>query len=241
MKHYNTLTISCVLLCLCACSSIGSSSNGATLQAEQTAFESESTLIAQSLRAQSTQVMGTAVAAQTYLANIEAINRQLAATRRALIPPTEQVIERSGPVTPGLIVNPGDLLPATAPANGDSADSADTGAANQFTEVTTAAGIDEADGCANGVQSQFSSSAPRIYLTTRVLNAVGGSSVGAQWLFEGQVVFESSSFTISEDDPDFCIWFYIEPADVEFSPGSWSAQFLLNGAPTSSPATFTIS
>ena len=242
MRYYIKFAFGCFLLCLCACSSAGSNPGSGTLQAEQTAFGNESTTISQSLRAQSTQVMGTAVAAQTYIANIEAINRQLAATRRALIPPTDQVIDRSGPVTPGLIADPGEFMPsssATAPANGDGQGS--TGSANEFASVGTASGILEADGCANGMQSQFASSSPAIYLTARILNAVGGSSVGAQWLYEGQVVLESSSFIISEDDPDFCVWFYIEPADVEFSPGSWSAQFVLNGEPVGNPATFTIS
>ena len=91
MKHYHKILLLLIALCLSACSG-NTGDNNATLQAEQIAFGLEATQIAVTLRAQGTQVMATAAVAETYAVNMEGINRQLAATRRALIPPTQQLV-----------------------------------------------------------------------------------------------------------------------------------------------------
>lgn len=241
MSYYRKLVTGALLLLLCACSGANSGDVAGTMQAEQSLFVQESTAIAQTLRARSTQVASTAAAAQTYAANVEGLNRQLAATRSALIPPTQQLVERSGPVTPGMIATAGEALTSGVSTPPPSQNGSATAAPNQFTEVATAAGVRESDGCANGTQSQFTTNAPEIYLTARVLNVTAGSVIGSSWTYEGQVVFTSGSFTVPEDDSDYCVYYYIEPSDVAFSPGTWSAQFLLNGSPVGSAATFSIS
>jgi hypothetical protein len=212
------------------------------MQAEQTEFVDESTRIASTLRVRGTEVMETAAFAETYVANADGINRQLAATMRALIPPTDQVIDTSGEVTPGLIARPGEFAAATqAPSMPDAVETVSPDTPNVFTQVATAAGVRDSDGCAIAPQSEFSTNAPEIYITARVLNATAGTTVTATWSYEGEQVFQSPSFTIEADDPDFCVWFYIEPVDVTFSAGSWSAQFVVNGQPQQPAASFTIS
>lgn len=237
---YGTLGLCSLLICLGACNALGSADTRATLQAEQTAYIEESSRIAETLEARGTEVVATARAAETYVANAEGINRQLAATLRAVNPPTQQVVDTSGQVTPGMIANPGELSAATSiPATpvGGTAVSSDI---NMLTEVNMATGIRQSDGCANDAQTQFPASATSIYLTARVMNATAGTTVSAEWLYEGQLVVQSDGFTISEDAPDFCVWFYIEPTDAPFSPGSWSAQFVINGVPAEPAALFTI-
>jgi hypothetical protein len=134
-----------------------------------------------------------------------------------------------------MVVNPGELSVSTQPPNLITP----TGI-NQFTQIGTAAQVRESDGCASGLQSEFSSNSPAIYITARVLNAVAGATVGAEWIYEGNVIFQSSSYSIPEDDDDFCLWFYIEPTDVQFTPGNWLARFTLNGTAVEPTASFTI-
>jgi hypothetical protein len=45
---------------------------------------------------------------------------------------------------------------------------------------------------------------------------------------------------VPQDDPDFCLWFYLEPSDAPFRAGNWSAQFFSNGVPQQPPAQFTM-
>jgi hypothetical protein len=243
MKSYGKLWFCWLLFVLCACSAVGNAPNsGATMQAEQTQFVDESTRIASTLRVRGTEVMATAAFAETYVMNADGINRQLAATMRALIPPTDQVIDTSGLVTPGLIARPGELAAATSAPNApEAAGTVSADSPNVFTEVATAAGVRDSDGCATAPQSEFSSSATEIFVTARVLNATAGTTVSASWAYEGEEVVVSPSFTIEQDDPDFCVWFFIEPVDVTFSAGSWSVQFVVNGAPQQPPASFVIS
>jgi hypothetical protein len=240
MKHYGKLGLCGLLICLGACNAIGSVDTRATMQAEQTAYVEEGTRIAGTLEARGTEVVTTAVAAQTYVANVDGINRQLAVTLRAVNPPTQQVVDTSGLVTPGMVVNPGELsVPAPISATQSAGASGDN--TNVFSEIGTAARVRQADDCADGLQSQFSSGDTQIYVTSRVLNARSGTVVIAEWYYNGQLVTPSEPFTIPRDDDDFCLWFYIEPTDAPFSPGDWSAQFVVNGVAIQPVATFTIS
>jgi hypothetical protein len=240
MKYWR-IALCGLMICLGACNAFGSVDTRATMQAEQTAYVEESTQISGMLNARGTEVVATARAAQTYVANAEGINRQLAVTLRAVNPPTQQVVDTSGQVTPGMIANPGDLVAATAiPVATTSGTTSAVSDVNQLTEVQTAAGVRDADGCANSTQIQFSTGATSIYLTGRILNATAGTIVSAEWLYEGQVVLQSQGFTINQNEPDFCVWFYIEPTDVAFSPGNWSARFLINGGAVEPSASFTI-
>ncbi len=115
-----------------------------------------------------------------------------------------------------------------------------SGESNQLTQVGVALGVYDSDGCATGLQTQVSSGAPRLYATTRILNALAGSQLSVTWTASGQVVYTNNAYTLSENDDDFCLWFYIEPTDVNFAPGEWSIQFLVNGQLAGSPSVFTM-
>lgn len=360
----------CLIVLLAAVSIMGCSALGATdetrptIEAELTDLVDEATSLAATQASYGTQTNATAIAAATYVANLEGVNRGLAVTLRAAVPPTQQIVLDSAPVTPGMnapmegflmqqlvateggeqftgtisdfnsavqvdvtfaagetafiaaVATSGDLdtvltvydrvgnvlaqnddfnfqeslnsgLTFTAPnsgvyilevsryqgasgtttgsfilsisrgttaaptlslsqpqqqpqtAQGGGAAAAD-GSPNQFTQIATAAGVRESDGCASSYTTSFSVGASRIYATARVFNVRAGTNVYVQWSNEGQVVATSSTYTVPQDDPDFCLWFYLEPSDAPFRAGNWSAQFFSNGVPQQPPAQFTM-
>jgi hypothetical protein len=204
--------------------------------ADMTAFIEEETAIAATLTSRGTAVFATAVAAQTRMIDMEGMNGALVSTLRAAVPPTRQIVDNSGLVTPGMNAPlPGAGTPA---AGGSASVSPETAGENQLVDVAIALGVRESDSCATQVVSTVSSSTLEIYGTGRILNARLNTVVDAVWSYEGQPVFTNNAFTIPRDDPSFCVYFFIEPTDVPFSPGNWSFQFRMNGQPSGPVATF---
>lgn len=247
--YFPKLTASALLAVatlLGACSTLDGSDQRATLVIEVTESVDQATTIARTLTFRSTEVAVTAAAAATTIYQLDGINVQLAATMRAALPPTQQVVFDTAPVTPGLNAPlPGEWTqtplpgaPVAQPGAGSATPVPDQ--PNQLTAVGPALAVRDADGCAVALQTSIPASSPRIYATTRILNAAAGTSIQAAWSSQGQVVFSNNPYTIPEDDPDFCVWFYIEPADVNFAPGDWSLQFLVNGQPGGASAAFTL-
>lgn len=234
-----------VCLATAACETLtGSGLSRPTIEAELTALVDEATLIATAGVAYSTQIARTVQAAETTTANLQGVNRQLVVTLRALIPPTQQLVTMSGAVTPGYNEplpgqTPVALGTAVSTPQASTVDSA-TGTVNQFTEITTAAAIQSSDGCAVSPQTTFSTTSGRIYATARVLNITAGTRVFVEWRYNGQAVATSVTYTVPQNDPNFCLWFYLEPVDAPFQAGSWSAQFFINGSPVMPVAEFTM-
>lgn len=202
-------------------------------------FAREGTAIAQAAQIQGTAVAETAVAAGTYVAERESINSQLVQTLRVVVPPTQQIVSQSGLVTPGMnaTVSPMEMA-AIAPAAGAAMAAGTT--ETQFVDVATAVSVRDNDGCAVAPVSSFSAGVERIYATARALNIRAGTQMAADWLYNGTLIYQSESWTVSADDDDFCLWFYVEPDDFAFSAGSWSVQLYANGVAIQPPAAFTI-
>lgn len=102
--------------------------------------------------------------------------------------------------------------------------------------MSTAVGPDD---CPTNPSNSFTTSTGEIYVTARAANLGPTNMVVSRWLLEGAEVVNydwSPGFEIA----DACIWFYITPSAVEFTPGSWSVELLLDGAPAAEPVTFTI-
>lgn len=233
------------MLLISGCGALDGSDQRGTLAAEATAALDEATTIARTLTWRTTEVAATAAAAATVIYQLDGVNQQLAVTMRAAIPPTQQVVLDTGPVTPGYNEPlPGEWTPTPPPGSVTSPEvpgaTSAPGTSNQLTAVGPALSVRDSDGCAVSLQTSISASSSRIYATTRILNATAGTSVQAAWSSGGQVVFSNTPYTLPSDDADFCVWFYIEPADVTFAPGEWSLQFLINGQPSGSPAAFTL-
>lgn len=202
-----------LLLVLSACQAFRGPDVQATLQAEGAAYVAEATAIAQTAQAQATFIQATVDAAGTQIAETNSINQQLLATARVLIPPTPQRIVGNAPDASGV------AMPDMAGESGGTTGFANTG-------VT--ASIREADGCPNGFQNQFSTSAERIYVTTQASSIRAGTVMGVEWRFEGQVVY-SDDWTVSQDSTNFCLWYFVTPDDVPFQAGNWSVQLFADG------------
>lgn len=225
-----------LVLIISACSVLGTDNPAATQQAEVTAYIGETTAVAQRIADASTQAVATAAAAETYIAQVDGINRQVVATLRASIPPTPQIVTAVDPSLPL-----GTISPSSGAGAGmsDSAGAMPENTIAQFLQFTqTATSVRSSDGCAENVTNQFSANVAEIYATARALNVVAGTELGVEWSFAGQVVY-TSSFIVEQDNPDFCFWFFITPEDVPFTPGDWSVRMLVNGAPIQ-PFSFTI-
>ena len=225
-----------------ACSAFTPENPAATLQAQRSSMIDEATSIAQAAQVQGTQVMATAVAAQTYVALMEGRNRQLIATMQVAFPPTQAVVQDLGPSTPGQMATPapsGSFDEATPPPQDNSGSSGVSLGDASFTQVGTAASVRDSDGCADQLSSSFPADVQRIYITTRALNVTGGTQMRVEWFYEGQLTY-SEGYTIPADDDDFCMWFFIAPTDVSLSSGSWSVTLFANNQAVAPPANFTV-
>lgn len=205
------------------CETLNTVDTPATLQAEVAAYAAEAAAIPVTLVAQNTAVAATAIYAETYIAQVDGINRQIVATLRAGIPPTPQIVLGDPNASSG----------------------AGAGAANavsgftEFTPPQTASAVRDSDGCAEVITTEFGTSDSTIYVTTRAFNMRADTDMAVEWTYGGQIVY-SFNFVVDIDDADYCLWFSITPDDVAFSPGDWSVRLLANGAPIEPSAAFAI-
>jgi hypothetical protein len=222
VKQLHSLLSLLTLMLVAACSAIAPADPAGTLQANQAAYALEGTSIAQAAQAQGTEVMATAAAAETHVSAAERVNQQLMLTLRAVVPPTQQLVNEGEAFTPGAAASPapGGVVGAATPLPpGGGAG----GSGTLFTQVGTALEVRDADGCAVELVSGFAADVQRIYVTTRALNVRSGTTMRVQWNYEGQPSFEET-YTVPSDDDDFCLWFYIEPTGEVFGAGSWTVQ-----------------
>lgn len=191
----------------------------ATLSAQNTVFAAEATSIPRSLEETAVALAGTASVAETNVAEISSINRQLIATMNAIVPATA-----APQVAPAPIFEEGQMSEATS---------------NSLVELAVTGRKRDSDGCADGTQSLFAVDTPIIYATTRAPNITAGSVVAVEWKYQDQIV-GSGSYTLSRDETNFCIWFPLDPARNPFTPGSWSVQFSVNNNLVGPTVFFTI-
>ncbi len=233
-RHFVCGLVGLVLIAS-ACSALTPDNPAGTLQAQREGYVTEATSIAQAAQVQGTQVMGTALAAQTYVAQMEGRNQMLMSTMQVVFPPTQALIVNNGTSTPGQMATP---LPPGALGETSMAPTQDAGGASvgsaHFTQVGTASGVRQSDDCADTLVYAFPASVQKIYITARGLNVAQGTEMRAEWYFQGQLSF-SESYTIPRDDTDFCLWLSITPTDVALSTGNWSVKLLANGQPVDPP------
>lgn len=177
----------------------------ATLSAQNTAFAVEATSIPQSLEGTAVALARTAIVAQTQVADISSINRQLVATANVVVP-----------ITPVPQVGAAPIVGGEQSAGGTT-----------LQDNTVTSRKRDSDGCADGTQSQFAIDTPIIYAITRAPSISAGAVVAVEWKYQGEVV-GSGSYTVPRDETNFCMWFPLDPANIPFTSGSWSVQFTLN-------------
>ncbi len=211
-----------------ACQAFSSDDVPATLQAENVAHATEVAAIENTTEARRTQVEATVIAVETYVADVNNVNRQLVATLRAGNTPTVAVVPGAAP----------EVADTASMSGDDSAFPMSNDGSTQFVQVATAASV--RGNCADELQSQFSQNAEYIYITARGLNIRQGMIIEVEWRYETQSVYQEN-WTIPVDSDDYCLWFFISPAEVAFTPGNWTVQLYAEGQPISPAVSFVIS
>ncbi len=230
---------------LCACSALTPEDPAATLRAEREGYILEATTLAESLGSQQVEAMQTVVAAESAINQINTRNNLLLATLQAALPATQQVINDQAGIGGGVIVPGSNATPAPLGAtNNDNPIDAgmtagDTLGNTSFVDLATALTVRDSDGCADVLQTSFAADIQRIYITARALNITIGTVMKVDWFYGGDNAF-TESFTVNDNDPDFCLWFFIEPAEVVLTPGAWSVQLYANEQALGQPLSFTV-
>lgn len=191
----------------------------ATLQAEGAAYLEEATAIAQSAQSVRVAVQGTLDAGGTQAAEVNSINQQLLATARAAIPPTP---ERQ--IGDAVIQS----IQGTIAAG-----------SRYFVKTGVSSRVRSSDGCAEDVRTSFPDTIGRIYANVLVFNIEAGTPMQARWFYNEQLVWEDG-WSVNRSASELCIWFYIEPSYVEFTPGNWSVRLYADGFQLEDPMFFTI-
>jgi hypothetical protein len=94
--------------------------------------------------------------------------------------------------------------------------------------------------CAAGIQSQFDSTADRIYVVATAVNIRAGMRLESIWT-QGGVEVVRHDFTPEFEINGNCIWFFVDQTDFVFTPGSYAVQLTIDGAASGPPLSFTIS
>jgi hypothetical protein len=155
------------------------------------------------------------------------------------IAPTPALFATPTPI-PGLApLNPSANVPPTdANAAVPAAGNASGAGAPALTNVAFSSSVG-ADDCPISPTTSFSSAATSIYVSAVGQNLTSSNVVASRWLLDGT---EQVVYTWSPSAPvnGACIWFYITPEGVPFTPGSWSVELTLDGTVISTTG-FTIS
>jgi len=96
-----------------------------------------------------------------------------------------------------------------------------------------------ADDCPIGNANSFSAQAQAIYVVARAVDAPSGTVFSSRWLLRNEEVIRYEfipNFAIERA----CIWFYIDPQEVAFTPGPWAVILQVNGQDAAPPIAFTI-
>lgn len=231
-----TQAIACHIIILAAasaCQMLPGDNPAATIEYEMTRYVTEAAEIGSSSLAEQTRSAATIQAAATESGFYVDYNNLLLVTVRAGDMPTPELQVASGPQP--LMVE-GEATDEAGMSDGYG--QAMTGEVS-VSQVATAGGVRSSDGCASGSQSSFRSDDERIYFTFVASNLQAGTRFDVSWQYQGSTVHQTS-WSASQNQVSLCIWFYIDPSDVPFTPGNWSAALSVNGS-SAGTANFTIS
>lgn len=205
-----------VALLLGACGLLGGEDTAATYEYELVAFATEAAGLEGTMAAGRERVEATAVAAETAVAGINAVNVLLLGTVQAVEPPTPAVVRGdSSALLEGGVEG---LWYINLPQ-------AEGGM--QIVRVNTASSVTE-QGCTEVSQNVFAASLfPRVYLVLVMENIPQGTVVGVDWEYEGQLM-QRASWTSPNFRATDCVSFFIDQVSVSFRAGSWTATLSIN-------------
>jgi hypothetical protein len=98
--------------------------------------------------------------------------------------------------------------------------------------VVSATGIDR-NGCATETTSTFDNS-DSVYVVAEDSDVPRGTSVFVRLYHEGTPIEDAPEITADQDYDNTCINFVFEPEGAAFDPGSYEAEFIVNGNPANS-------
>jgi hypothetical protein len=98
--------------------------------------------------------------------------------------------------------------------------------------IVSAIGIDR-NGCATETTSTFEDS-DSVYVVAEDSDVPSGTSVFVRLYHEGTPIEDAPEITADQDYDNTCINFVFEPEGAAFDPGSYEAEFIINGNPANS-------
>lgn len=212
----------------------------ATMNADQIliTLESAQTAVA-AVNLQSTRIASTLIAGGMSFVDASLITPEAPVAEAPTQNPNSLPQIANPLLTPGAAQGDSQLSPATQPAEGVQPTSApgnsgSTGLSN--ITVTDQVGSDD---CPIGSQSSFSSTTAEIYVTAVGNGIASTATLDSIWRMNGtdiQTYTWSPGFAVN----GACIWFRLPSSEVEFTPGNWSVELLVDGVSAGSPTPFTI-
>jgi hypothetical protein len=214
--RYGIIVLMSVLLVACQ-----PADNQPAMEEELVAYGTEVAALRDGLDSDLTQAAVTIAAAGTEAAAFERYNSELVVTVRAGDPnptPVRRVVESQG--------------------SGLSAEMFDVeGEQLRVLQIGAAAEIDSSR-CFRSHVEFFRPGTGVIYQTARLINVQPGTTLRAEWVYEGNVVHQRT-WTAPEYRQTQCIALEMRTEDVTFTPGSWTATLYVNGE-ARDPTPFTI-
>lgn len=219
----------------------------ATLNADRMLITLESAQTAVgNVNLQSTRIASTLIAGGMSFVDANAIT-PVASTQDVSIATSTPGSQIANPLlTPGApVVNSGGaaqgdsaLVPTTPTAPGDS--SSDQSAENvqvdpsapSLTSITLTDAVG-ADDCPISSSTSFSASTTEIYVTAVGNNIPASATLDSIWWLEGAQM-QNYSWTPGFAVNGVCIWFRLPSSEVTFTPGNWSVDLTIDGAPAGS-------
>jgi hypothetical protein len=238
-----TIALLIMGLSLLAACSTGPSGAERTLEAQRDSLGTQIADVRSTATLEADRLLVTAEFAQTLVAQMRNQNQVLSATIAALGGDAALVAPRaSTPTLASLPVDPAApqvTAEGIMPATGEAVLAATpTAAPPALYNAVTARGVGAND-CALAAVSQFTAADQSIYVVATASNIQPGMTLASRWYYEGQEVIRhefTPEFAISQN----CIWFFIDPEETPFNPGSWTVQLEVNGQPDGDPVAFSI-
>ncbi len=231
-----TIALMIVGLSLLAACSTGPSDAERTLEAQRDSLATQIVDVRSTATVEADRLLMTAEFAQTAAAQVRTQNQVLSATIAALGGDAALVAPRASTPTLPAVIDP--AAPVTPAPGGETLAATPSPAPPNLYNAVTARGVGAND-CALATVSQFTTADVSIYVVATASNIQPGMTLASRWFYEGQEVIRHTfkpDFAINQN----CIWFFIDPEETPFNPGSWTVQLELNGQPVGEPVAFSI-
>jgi hypothetical protein len=215
-----------ILLAASACQALTGADDVATLDAAMIAYQTEAVNLDFAATAEHIYARETVSVNETELAINNAINQQLLATLVRQITPTPQLVGEDGPDDWQLVVG--------VESGGQTSQNPGE---QSFVLTGLSTSVRQDDGCVISPQASFRTDVSRVYATFIAYMLTPGVVLRAEWYQEGELVSDASWTSDGEYD-QLCIWFYIDPSDAAFIPGSWSVRLYADQQPIGGTVSF---